>query len=161
MSWSDGLQKTGIRPKVGAPHVTPQGRSWSCVMPSKPSWTPVAGGCGVRLALSALHHLISTNSHFGAQTDTQFQSQDGLKMSSQNELFDKQQTWPTASFTWTSFLYTCLFAVVAGLVARHVFFVKTEPAVPFSVAIPPQLASDYQWDVKGKKAKADDPEVCS
>lgn len=82
-------------------------------------------------------------------------------MVSHNDLpFDKASPGPTGSFTWTAFLCTCILAVATFLVAKYVL-VKVEPAVPFSVAIPPQLANDHQWEVKGKKVKPGDPEVFS
>lgn len=82
-------------------------------------------------------------------------------MVSHDELsFDKASPGQTGSFTWTVFLCTCILAAATFLVAKYVL-VKVEPAVPFSVAIPPQLANDHQWEVKGKKVKPGDPEVLS
>lgn len=81
-------------------------------------------------------------------------------MVSQDQLsLDGASSWMTGPSTWTSFLCTCLLAVVAFLVGKYVLTPKRDPAVPYSVTIPPQLASDYQWDVKGKKSNADSPEV--
>ena len=83
-------------------------------------------------------------------------------MVSQDELpFGKTSTWLTGPPTWTSVLCTCLLAIVAVLIGKYVLAPKVEPAPTYSVTIPPQLASDYKWEVKGNKAKADDPEVSS
>lgn len=81
-------------------------------------------------------------------------------MASQEQLsFDKASAWPSGLSMWTVFLCTCLLAAGAFLVVRYVHAPKIEHAVPYSVEVPPQLAGDYQWDVKGKRPKADSPEV--
>lgn len=89
-------------------------------------------------------------------------SQDAKDMVSQDVLpFDKAFAWLTGPSTWTSVLCTCLLAIVAVLVGKHVLAPKVEPAPTYSVTIPPQLASDYQWEAKSNKAKANGPEVSS
>jgi len=152
-------KKTGSWPKAGPTTRHRQGTSLSCVIGRLWARKTCGWRCGVRLFVSLVRFLrggqwpISTipGTHVVARGPTNMVSQDQLDL-------NWASTWTTGLHTRTSVLCTCLLAVAALL--AYILTRKTDPPIPYTVTVPPQLANDYQWDVKGKKTHADSPEVC-
>ena len=52
--------------------------------------------------------------------------------------------WEVSSYVWLTILIILSIAILA--IAQHLLTSDLSPSVPYSVAIPPQLAKDYRWD---------------